>query len=429
MVAPPLGCAPRADAAPDAPAALPATNPDDPPTPNTPVEGFVQVEGTRFTVDGRPVPVVGTNFWAAMNLGHQDPARLGRELDRLRSTGVDHIRIMAGSEGPNGAPYRIAPALMTAPGQYDPEVFAGLDRVLAECARRDLRVVMVLTNFWEWSGGMAQYVSWAQDTPIPYPAQTVWTDFTAYVEQFYTCDRCQTWYRDHIRTLVQRRNTSTGVLYRDDPTIFAWELANEPRLYPAAWIDGTASFIQGLDPNHLVTTGSEGEVGGPFRDTHDGDGIDYATAHLWPENWDWYDPKHPEGLDAALRTALEYVQDHESQSRALGKPLVLEEFGLARDLVEGSDVYDPAAPTSARDRVYRRLYEAVERSVRDGDALQGSAFWAWAGEGRPPGPWLGDPPHERPGWYSVYDADDSTLDVVRHHARELSRLRARRTPN
>ena len=30
--------------------------------------------------------------------------------------------------------------------------------------------------------------------------------------------------------------------------------------------------------------------------------------------------------------------------------------------------------------------------------------------------WVGDPPHEPAGWYSVYDADLSTLALIRSHA-------------
>jgi mannan endo-1,4-beta-mannosidase len=37
-------------------------------------------------------------------------------------------------------------------------------------------------------------------------------------------------YKNFLTALVTRVNTVTGVAYRDDPTIFAWELINEPRV-------------------------------------------------------------------------------------------------------------------------------------------------------------------------------------------------------
>jgi mannan endo-1,4-beta-mannosidase len=37
-------------------------------------------------------------------------------------------------------------------------------------------------------------------------------------------------YKNFFKALITRVNTVTGVAYRDDPTIFAWELINEPRV-------------------------------------------------------------------------------------------------------------------------------------------------------------------------------------------------------
>lgn len=411
-----FGCAPR-DSGPTEPnASTPAQTQHRGP-------GFVGVNGRQFTLDGSPHRVVGTNFWAAMNLGSTGPggdrARLDRELDRLAGLGINNVRIIAASEGPNGVPNRVNPALMTAPGEYDDAVLTGLDYALDACAKRGIRAVMVLNNFWEWSGGMPQYVSWAEGTPIAHAWEVEFEVYTAYASRFYDCAQCQTWYRDHIQMLVTRTNSVNGRTYRDDPTIFAWELANEPRLYPDAWVDDTAAFIRGLDPNHLITAGSEGEIGGPFHSTHDGENIDYATVHIWPQNWNWYDPKKPASLSPAIATALEYLQKHRVAGKDLGKPVVLEEFGLGRDHGTGRDPFDPQATTDHRDAVYDALFQAVERSVAEGGALQGTAFWAWGGEARPPNPWIGDPPHEPGGWYSVYDRDATTLKRIRTHATRM----------
>src|SRR5262245_15492393 len=213
---------------------------------SSPALAIVTRQGTRFMEGGRRHVFVGANFWQAMNLGAEgatgDRARLGRELDRLQALGVTNLRVMAASEGPDTEPYRMVPSLMPQPGTYNESVFRGLDFFLDQAARRGMRAVMVLNNYWEWSGGMGQYVSWGQGTRIPYrlDAGGTYERFTQYVDRFYACAPCQDAYRAHIRTVVGRVNTVNGRRYGDDGAIFAWELANEPRDYPANWIGDVA---------------------------------------------------------------------------------------------------------------------------------------------------------------------------------------------
>lgn len=160
-----------------------------------------------------------------MNMGVRgsgDRARLTTELRRLKRLGLKNLRVTASSEGPNGEPYRMTPALMTSPGVYDRRVLDGLDFLLAQVRANGMRALLVLNNFWQWPGGMAQYVSWARKTPIPYPIPPEkWPTFISYSAGFYGCSQCQHWYREHIRTLVERVNTYTGLSYRDDPSIFS----------------------------------------------------------------------------------------------------------------------------------------------------------------------------------------------------------------
>ncbi|HEX9331603.1 MAG TPA: beta-mannosidase, partial [Anaerolineales bacterium] len=366
-------------------------------------------------------------FWQGMNLGVDGPKGdrelLTAELDRLQKIGVTNLRVMAASEGPNTEPHRMVPALMTSPGIYDEKVLDGLDFFLAEMGKRGMKAVMVLNNYWQWSGGMAQYVSWHEKTQIPYPGD--WDVFMAYSAKFYDCVECQRWYRDHIKMIVNHTNPYTGLRYHDDPTVFAWELANEPRRYPYSWIDETAGYIKSLDPNHLVTTGSEGTPPGEsqdFKRTHAGPNIDYATIHIWPQNWGWYDPSNPATYDSAERNALEYLHRHVFDMAVLNKPLVLEEFGLARDWEPVHDIYDPASTTMYRDRFYKAMFAEVNSLITKGGPMAGDNFWAWGGASLPGDDWLGDPPHETPGWYSVYDSDKSTIAIISSHAKEMMQI-------
>ncbi len=342
--------------------------------------GFVTVSRGRFMIQGRPHAFVGVNFWHGMNLAVDGPegdrARLRAELDRLRKLGVTNLRVMAASEGPNTEPHRVVPALMLAPGEYDDRVFAGLDFLIAELGSRGMRAVLVLNNFWEWSGGMAQYVSWHEGSSIPYPADHDWREFCEYAARFFTYPACQRWFLRHIAEVVNRTNRVTHRAYRDEPAIFAWELANEPRYYPLAWVENTARFIRSLDPNHLITVGSEGSVGGEFIATHESPYIDYATIHIWPQNWAWYDPKNPDSFAVAVRKSRAYLDRHIVEAERLGKPLVVEEFGLARDWEPLHDGFDPSSPTTLRDRFFSMILDAVDDSVSVHGPLAGANLWS-----------------------------------------------------
>ena len=388
---------------------------------------FVTANNGKFILDGHAYYFIGTNFWQGMNLGVDGPSGnrtlLTQELDHLQQLGVTNLRVMAASEGPNTEPHRMVPALMDAPGVYDQSVLDGLDYLLYQMGQRGMKAVMVLNNFWQWSGGMGQYVSWHEKSAIPYPGD--YGTFMSYVAKFYGCEECQTWYRDHIKTIINRTNPYSGIKYRDDPTIFAWELANEPRRYPVNWVNDTADYIKSLDPNHMVTTGSEGKPPGESQNfilTHKGASIDYATIHIWPGNWGWYDPNSPATYENGERLSIQYFQTHAVEAVSLGKPMVLEEFGLARDSEPLQDIYNPNSPTTYRDRFYTAMFQQVATAIALGEPLAGANFWAWAGAARPGYPWIGDPPHETPGWYSVYNTDSTTLAIIAEFAQKMTQL-------
>lgn len=413
-----------------------------------PSDGFVSVSGTRFEIDGSPYYFTGTNLWYGLNLASAGPggdrARLNRELDRLVALGITCLTVMTGTEGPDTEPWRVVPSLQTAPGVYDAAVLDGLDYLLAALGTRGLRCVMCLSNFWPWSGGLAQYVSWYGGGAIPYPPPEPggdWNVYGNYTSTFYGNAGATMAYLAHFDYLATHTNPYTGLAYRDDPTIAAWELVNELRGYDGqgaamdTWIDAAAAHIKSVDPNHLVCTGTEGDTPWPvwhglnFESNNNGPDIDFATIHIWPQNWNWYDPTNPEGTYASAEAlARSYFTDHATRANTLGKPIMLQEFGLARD--GGS--FDPTSTTVWRDQFNTAMYDEVYASASGGGPAVGSMFWAWAGEGRPlvpygsywqeGDPWIGDPPHEQQGWYSVYESDSGTAAVITSHAAQMTAL-------
>jgi mannan endo-1,4-beta-mannosidase len=44
------------------------------------------------------------------------------------------------------------------------------------------------------------------------------------------------------------------------------------------------------------------------------------------------------------------------------------------------------------------------------------------GVDRPGDDWIGDPPHETPGWYSVYNKDESTVTLISAHAMDMAHV-------
>jgi len=411
-------------------------------------DDFVGVQDGRFQLHDRPYYYVGANAWFGCYLSDAalpgGRARFVRELDQLQSLGVNNVRLLAGSETSPlvGA---IPRGITRTPHDYDEALLAGLDFCLAEMARRNMRGILFVSNYWQWSGSFAQYVRWITGGTIPDPdlpvmAKGDWHAFMEFSATFYKTPAAVELYRGYVSSLIHRRNTVNGRIYRDDPTIMTWELANEPR--PAAdhpadipvfcdWVDSTAKFIHAQDPNHLVCTGSEGLRGcldqpEVFIAAHKSPAIDYVTVHMWLKNWGWLkEPQLGPEFEIAAGKARDHVETHNQiATDILKKPLVLEEFGLPRD----HENYSPDSPTRARDEYYRRMFAQVAESCRAGRALSAANFWAWAGEGRANAPknsagsFLGDPPCEPQGLNSVFNTDTSTHAVIKNANMTLAAL-------
>ena len=414
---------------------------------------FVTVKGHQLYLDDRPYYFVGTNYWYGSLLGlskdeKRGVGRLRKELDFLKAHGVNNLRLLAGAEGSgmiNGV-VRVGPPLQPRQGEFSEEVLDGLDLVLYEMGRRDMKAVLFLSNNWEWSGGFQQYLIWNGKVPDELKTRKLnWDEQRDVVSQFYGCAPCTEAYARQANLLLSRVNRYSRKPYVEDPAIMAWELANEPRpMRPAAaeaykrWVADVAALIKSKARNQLVVVGHEGRMGTEdlklFEEIHADRNIDYLTIHIWPKNWSWFKGHDIESdFAGVVEKTLAYVEEHLRVAERLDKPLVLEEFGLPRD----GHSFDPASPTTLRDKLYAGVFGILTRHAASGGHVAGANFWAFGGRARPVrgqtfwkegDDYTGDPPMEEQGLNSVFDSDAATWSLIKSTTRELEKSRKNARP-
>ncbi|KAF7086179.1 hypothetical protein CFC21_089505 [Triticum aestivum] len=335
------------------------------------VGGFARADGARFTVGGRPFYPNGFNAYWLMYMASNpaDRSKVLDVLDQASRLGATVIRTWAFSDGGSNRP------LQTTPGVYSEDVFVGLDFVIAEAKKRGLYLILSLVNNWGDFGGKKQYVQWAKDQGHNLGSE----------DDFFRDALTQQLYKKHVEKVLTRINSFTGVAYKDEPSIFAWELMNEPRVPTdpsgktmQAWVTLMSSYVKSMDDKHMVEVGLEGFYGestpelkriNPGGDSAGTDFIgnnriptvDFATIHYYPDVW----------LPGSTREQQvefwkTWMASHiEETAKALRKPLVVAEFGW--NSVGGA--------VAARDDYFRMVYDAIYASVKGGGPCAGGLFW------------------------------------------------------
>ena len=405
-----------------------------------PKQGFITVENGQFMRDGKPYYFVGTNFWYGAILGSEGEGgnreRLCKELDFMKANGIDNLRIWVGGEGENGLLGKIEPNLQPNPGEYNDEVLAGLDYLLMELGKRKMTAVLYFNNAWEWSGGYTQYVAWANNTPVLVPRVDGWFSYNAFAGEFVRNERAKQIFYDHVKFIVGRTNRYTGIKYIDDPAIFSWQISNEPRAFSskeqdnkehfAEWLATSAKLIRELDPNHMISTGSEGYYGCEWdmelcEKIHAIDEISYINCHVWPYNWKWLrGDAMREDLQKSCENTEEYINMHLELGEKINKPVVVEEFGMPRDNMD----FHKGSPVVCRDLYYTFVFDLIVKAKNSNGVFAGCNFWSWGGYAQTNvedheywakgDDYTGDPAQEQQGLNSIFVEDESTMTIIRN---------------
>lgn len=191
-------------------------------------------------------------------------------------------------------------------------------------------------------------------------------------------------YKSYVAGVLNRVNTINGIAYKNDPTVLAWGLINEPvcRNCPAgtvaAWTEEMMDYVRSLGTKQLVYVGEEGfwsttqeylsanprndgsEWAAEYTQDFSEDHVftSFAGFHGWPDLWSG------RSLDWFQNT---WIPAHIKAGDTLDKPVMLDEFGK----IDGQ-----------REDFFKAAFDAVEGSLKAGRSLKGALFWQWYGPGQ-----------------------------------------------
>ncbi|GAB2234688.1 hypothetical protein Droror1_Dr00003950 [Drosera rotundifolia] len=338
---------------------------------------FVERNGVQFVLDGRPFYVNGWNSYWLMDNAVEDHSRprVRAMLQAGSKMGLTVCRTWAFNDGSS---YH---ALQISPGQFDEKVFKALDYVVAEARRSGVRLILSLVNNLQAYGGKTQYVKWAWQEGIGISSSN---------DSFFFDPSIRAYFKDYVKAVLTRKNTITGIKYKDDAAIFAWELINEPHCMsdPSGdtlqdWIKDISAFIKSVDEKHLVTVGLEGFYGpkSPKSNTNPSASayeatlgtdfirdsqfptIDFASVHIYPDHWLVTD-KVEDKLEFVKKWMLTHVEDGDTE---LKKPIMFTEYGLSNQN-KGFDL-------SQRDQLIQTVDDVIYKSAKRGQSGAGSMIW------------------------------------------------------
>jgi len=272
--------------------------------------------------------------------------------------------------GPNAIPCHVKK-----PGDFNEDAFRALDKVLEVANRVGVRVIIPFVDNWKWWGGAEQYAEYRGKT-----AAEFWTD-SEVIDDF----------KQTVNFILNRRNTYTGTLYKDDKAVLAWETGNE--IYsPYAWTKQIAAYIKSLDSNHLV--------------------------------WDgFYIGNKPIQLEALDDPNIDIVSSHHYPDSTRGADQMIADIGKFHEQISGKKVYIVGEFGFIPPPDIRKVLDAVI-----GKGLSGAMIWSLRFHNRDGGfYWHSEPasaslynPYHYPGFPSGEGWNETaTLKVMREKAFEI----------
>ncbi len=315
-------------------------------------EHFVTRTGTRLILDGKPFRFAGGNL-DYLALASDSFGKIGaKDVYRPSHTMVDNafaaLKQMNGtvtrvwSSASQGCALCVEPEL----GQFSEAALRQLDYVVYSAGKHHVRLILLFVDPWGYyTGGIEQYKKWRGGG------------------DFFRDPKLIADYKLYVSTLINRKNTYTGVRYRDDPTILAWQPGNELREAPVEWEREMTRYIKELDPHHLIISSNDFHSLEPAHAAIQQ--IDILSRHYYPffgKEYVW-NLEH----DAAL-------------AKRANKVFVVDEFGWDRGNVSVEQLKSNLNAILADKDIAGDLFWALRAPRDDGTPMAvpgaGGDWWA-----------------------------------------------------
>ncbi|WP_354531831.1 hypothetical protein [Nakamurella sp. UYEF19] len=266
------------------------------PTPTPATSSWVTRNGSRLQLDGQPFRFSGANlYWLGLddNLRdssgqptHPTHARIDNGLSAAVSVGLTVVR--SHSMGISvGCPGCIEPTL----GVFDDSAFESADFALYRAGQLGLKMIIPLTDQWRYyHGGISTFTAWRgypNDADLSVTAVNSKAERAA-ESNFYTDARVVADFQQYVSHLLDHVNPYTGLAWKNDPTVMAWETGNELWTASPGWTQQIAAFIKhSVGARALVADGS-GADGMHVADAAvDAPDVDMVSGHFYPVDTGW----------------------------------------------------------------------------------------------------------------------------------------------
>jgi len=293
-----------------------------------------------LTFNEQPFRFIGLDAPALLEVAYQahssgDNAALDEVFSEARALGVTVIRARAHDDRPD-----LPSALQTARGQYNEEGLLALDLLIARAAHHGIKLILSLIDGGEAYGGIMQYLRWGGYlTPIRDD-----------LRRFFMEGAIRDHFKTHIEALLWRDNHLTGLKYREEPAIMAWELlhgfdgreifADQTGDDLYAFFEEICRSLKANDPQHLLTTGDmgfdvnptayreeaqsldpsllDGSHGASWQRNLRLNEVDFASIHLNPQALSF-----PEDANSYANLGAAWVRSHANLATTNGKALII----------------------------------------------------------------------------------------------------------